>query len=139
MIDTFVASQANVFWQSFVCGFSIWLLYDVLLIIRMTWKHGNALLVVENTIFWLVSARRIFETFYRYNYGDLRAYAFFGVLLGICIHNYALTKPILWLYGKILGFYKKKVCPKIKIMSKNAKNMLKQVKKSIMMTIRSML
>lgn len=136
---SFITDQANVFWQSFLCGFSIWLLYDVFLILRTTWKHGTIMLIVENMIFWLIAAKEIFETFYLYNYGNLRAYAFIGVFLGIWIHNYVLTKPFLWIYRKICGFFKVKVYPKVKKMSKNAKNMLKQVKKSIMINFRSML
>ncbi len=136
---SFITEQVTVFLQSFSCGFLIWLVYDIFLIFRMTWKHRGFFVVLENILFWLVAASAIFDTFYEYNYGNLRAYAFIGVFLGIFLHNFIITKSILWTYGIFLSWFRRKICPIVKILSKKMKNMLKQVKKSIIVSIRSMI
>lgn len=93
-----IYEQFRVFLHSLLCGFLIWCLYDVILLLRKTWRHGTALMAAEDILFWLVSACIIFSMLYTYNFGSLRGYAFLGVFLGILLHGLCVTKPLVTIY-----------------------------------------
>lgn len=116
-----VYEQFQVFLHSFLCGFLLWFLYDALLILRRTWRHGAVLMAVGDLLFWLIAAGMIFSMLYTYNYGRVRGYAVFGVFVGILLHGSCVTRPFLHIYGFILDHVRKSIQTIIKNMSKKRK------------------
>lgn len=116
-----IYEQFRVFLHSLLCGFLIWCMYDVLLLLRKTWRHGTIIMAVEDIVFWLVSACIIFSMLYTYNFGSLRGYAFLGVFLGILLHGICVTAPLIRLYELILKQVKKMLQKLTKMLSKKQK------------------
>lgn len=116
-----IYEHTNIFLHSLLCGFCIWFPYDVLLMLRRTVKHNAVWMGVEDMLFWTLSACSIFSMLYTYNYGSLRGYVFLGVLLGILLHGFCVTKPLLSLYGLLLE--------KIKIILQNSMKLVSKMQK----------
>ncbi|MDE5966803.1 MAG: spore cortex biosynthesis protein YabQ [Lachnospiraceae bacterium] len=116
-----IYEHTNVFLHSLLCGFCIWFLYDVLLMLRKTVKHNAIWMGMEDILFWILSACSIFSMLYTYNYGSLRGYVFLGVLLGILLHGFCVTKPLLSLYVLLLE--------KMKIILQNSMKLLSKMQK----------
>ncbi len=116
-----IYEHTNVFLHSLLCGFGIWFLYDGLLMLRKTVKHGALLLGIEDMLFWLIAAVMIFSMLYSYNYGSLRGYVFLGIIIGIIVHVFCVTKPLLALYCAGLDKLKRILRKMIKNMSKMQK------------------
>lgn len=116
-----IYEQFRVFLHSLLCGFLIWCMYDALLVLRKTWHHGTILMAVEDIIFWLVSACVIFSMLYTYNFGSLRGYAFLGIFLGILLHAFCVTGPLIKIYCLILEKIKEILQKFRKMLSKKRK------------------
>lgn len=116
-----IYEQAQVFLHSLLCGFGIWFLYDLLLMLRKVFRHGAVLIGVEDILFWLIAAVIIFSMLYSYNYGSLRGYVFLGILLGVLLHVFCVTKPLLGLFGLFLEKMKQIIHNSMNFLSKKQK------------------
>lgn len=94
MADVLVR-EIDLFLLSIIWGMMITLIYDVFRIFRILIKHKNWVINMEDFLFWMIAAVMIFYMLYHYNLGILRAYAFWGMLLGMIIYSYTISKRCL--------------------------------------------
>jgi spore cortex biosynthesis protein YabQ len=90
-----INTQAYVFLCSVAAGMVIALVYDILRIIRRTVKTGSLLTGVQDLIYWLIAALIMFLSAYYSNSGQLRAYLFVGMFIGVVLYALLLSKSIM--------------------------------------------
>ena len=81
-MDTGVAFEIRVFFLCGLCGVACSVVYDLFRIARRCLKTGAAATFVLDLLFWLSSAYLTFSMVFYANYGRVRWYEFFGLLLG---------------------------------------------------------
>lgn len=81
------------------------LLYDGLRLLRLLFHHWSWLVDVEDLLYWLLTAWLVFRTLFYFNQGALRAYAFFGLLLGVIFYALTMSRWVMWGVEKILPFW----------------------------------
>ncbi len=105
-----VAREALVFLSSAAAGAGMFLLYDLFRVIRLKSGAGQALIHVQDGVFWLLSLGLMFFVVFSVNNGTLRFYEILGAFLGAVFYGFSLSGGVLKILGVILdvfsGFFK---------------------------------
>lgn len=126
---------------SVLVGMGLFLLYDIFRIFRRIMPHGAIWIGVEDFCYWLLCTAAVFLMLYQENDGMIRGFAIGGVIFGMILYffllsrfvvkiNVCILKKILGIAGKITGFVTK---PFRKIGRKIISFLCKQLKKWIKM------
>lgn len=102
-----IHEEITLFGICMVLGASLAFVYDVVRILRMLIPHKDIVVDIEDLVFWVFTAWKVFSTLVVYNHGTLRAYAFLGMFLGVVIYAMTLSKLIIFIVGKIVPYWKK--------------------------------
>ena len=86
MSETIIRDNYFLFY-SLVMGISVTVLYDLLRIFRRVVKHGDALISLEDLIYWVVVAISVFYMMHEENNGTMRWFAILGALTGMFIYK----------------------------------------------------
>lgn len=93
-----------------VYGFGTAIGYQVLLYIRVIWRHTVPFLDAEDILFFAAAGIGFFLIAYRMNDGILRWYAFAGCFVGVVLHEKTLgrmsKRARKWLLQKLRKTYK---------------------------------
>ena len=124
------------FFVFIILGLIISFIFDIFRILRKKFKTNNFITYIEDILFWLISGFLIITAIFKFNDGELRAYLFIGILLGIVIYIMLFTKLVNSILLKILTPVKilldfftslfKKICVFITNSLKNCKNKSKK-------------
>ena len=124
------------FFVFIILGIIISFIFDIFRILRKKFKTNNFITYMEDILFWLISGFLIITGIFKFNDGELRAYLFIGILLGIVIYIMLFTKLVNNILLKmltpvkiILDFFTslfKKICVFITNCLKNCKNKSKK-------------
>lgn len=68
-------------------GIFITFVYDILRIFRRVIPHGNRMISLEDMIFWMYCATRVFLLMYHESNGTLRWFAVLGALVGMLLYK----------------------------------------------------
>lgn len=90
-----------------VLGIVISFIFDIFRILRKSFKTNNFFTYIEDISFWLISGYLIISAIFKFNDGELRAYLFTGILIGIAIYIILFTKFVNNIFLKILTPIKK--------------------------------
>ncbi|WP_343207963.1 spore cortex biosynthesis protein YabQ [Anaerolentibacter hominis] len=85
--------QFRFFLVSGIWGIILSVAYDLLRIFRHLIHHSNFLTGVEDLLFWIVSGCLVFRMIYLENNGEIRAFAFIGLLIGALCY-FSVTKGL---------------------------------------------
>lgn len=91
-MDTGVAFEIRVFFLCGLCGVACSVVYDLFRIARRCLKTGAAATFVLDLLFWLSSAYLTFSMVFYANYGRVRWYEFFGLLLGGFVYFMSISR-----------------------------------------------
>ena len=69
--------------------------------------HKDVVVDIEDLAFWIFTAWIVFRTLVVYNRGALRAYAFFGMFLGVVIYSFTLSRLLLFVMRKLTPYWNK--------------------------------
>lgn len=86
MSETIIRDNYFLFY-SLVMGISVTVLYDLLRIFRRVVKHGDALISLEDLLYWVVVAISVFYMMHEENNGTMRWFAILGALTGMFIYK----------------------------------------------------
>lgn len=124
------------FFVFIILGLIISFIFDIFRILRKKFKTNNFITYIEDILFWLISGFLIITAIFKFNDGELRAYLFIGILLGMVIYIMLFTKLVNSILLKILTPVKilldfftslfKKICVFITNCLKNCKNKSKK-------------
>lgn len=98
---------------SLILGVSVTILYDVLRIFRRVIKHKDALVSIEDFMYWVIVAISVFYVMHTENNGTLRWFAILGAGIGMGIYKKLLSTLFVNISSKGLGIVLKyigKVC-----------------------------
>lgn len=102
-----IAQEAYVFLASVLAGLCICVIYDLLRVIRSFAKPSAAITDIEDILFWGISAIVMFFVVFYTNFGNVRWYEFFGVLLGSVLYFFTLSKLVYCILRKAIVFFLK--------------------------------
>ena len=83
-------------------GAVIGILFDLFRILRKSFKTPDIITYIEDILFWVISGFLIISAIFKFNDGELRAYLFIGIFLGIIIYIMLFTKLVNNIFLKIL-------------------------------------
>lgn len=89
---------------SLLLGISVTVLYDLLRIFRRVVKHGNALVSMEDLLYWIVVAISVFYMMHKENNGTMRWFAILGAAVGMLLYKKLLSRLIVDTAAKALCF-----------------------------------
>lgn len=132
MWEITVKSQIFTFFYALILGVVLSVFFDFFRIIRISYKHNNIFVFIEDIVFFLISTFLTFMFLMSRCNGEFRTYVISAILIGFFIYRISLSKIILptsviitkffiKLFGKIFLLFKKSVSLTVK----NTKKLLK--------------
>ncbi len=120
-----MASENEFMLYALFMGVFITFIYDILRILRRVIPHGSFLVSLEDCLFWIYCAIKVFLLMYHESNGTLRWFAIFGALSGMFVYKklvspflvkYAslILQKLLRILGRICGFISRPVVRLIK-------------------------
>jgi spore cortex biosynthesis protein YabQ len=102
-----MASENEFLFHALLTGIYITFLYDILRVLRRVFPHGNFLVSVEDIVFWIYCAAKVFLLMYHESNGTLRWFAIFGAISGMLLYL-KLVSPffvryVAFILKKLLG------------------------------------
>lgn len=85
---------------SLILGVCVTILYDILRIFRRVIKHKDALVSIEDLLYWIVVAISVFYVMHTESNGTLRWFAILGAAIGMGIYKKTLSTPFVNLTSK---------------------------------------
>jgi len=76
---------------SLILGIGVTILYDLLRIFRRVVKHKDALVSIEDLIYWIIVAISVFYMMHTENNGTLRWFAVLGAAVGMILYKKILS------------------------------------------------
>lgn len=103
-----MASEKEFLIQAFLTGIYITFVYDILRIFRRVVPHGDLTVSLEDIVFWVYCADRVFLLMYYESNGTLRWFAVLGAIAGMYLYRKLvgqfLVKYVSLILRKILDF-----------------------------------
>ena len=87
-------------------GITIGILFDIFRIIRKSFKTFDIITYIEDFLFWCIAGFILLCSIFIFNDGELRAYLFIGIILGIIFYFLTFSKYIVKILVTILTFIK---------------------------------
>lgn len=98
------AEDLSSFYATIYGGLIIGLLFDINRSLRSNFKLLKCFSIVFNIIFWILATSIIFITVNAIESFDLRYYHFVALLIGFLLYYNTISKFVLKLLNKIIGF-----------------------------------
>ena len=132
MWEITVKAQILTFFYAVTLGIILSVLFDFFRTIRISYKHNNIFVFIEDIVFFLISTFLTFMFLMARCNGEFRTYVISAILIGFFIYRITLSKIVLptsviitkffiRLFGKIFLLFRKS----ISITVKNTKKLLK--------------
>ncbi|MGN1271510.1 MAG: spore cortex biosynthesis protein YabQ [Clostridia bacterium] len=85
-------NQAYIFLIFIFNGLIIGILFDIFRIMRKSFKTSDFITNLQDILFWFFTGLILLYSIFKFNNGELRAYIFFGVLLGVALYILLFSK-----------------------------------------------
>lgn len=100
-------SQGYLFLIFILVGIIIGILFDIFRILRRTFKTSDFVTYIQDILFWLLSGIILIYSIFIFNNGELRAYIFLSIFIGIITYMLTISKYFIKLNVTILTGIKK--------------------------------
>lgn len=128
-MNEFILSEVNFFLASFLWGAVMFLVYDLLVILRKVIPHAKFMVAIEDIGFWVTAGILIFRMMYHLNDGVIRYYAVISTILGMKIYQWTLGKLVLKVGTKVGLFIRKQVIRFFKLIARPIRFLGKQIRR----------
>lgn len=108
-----------------ISGIAIGIFFDIFRILRKSFKTPDIITYIEDIIFWIFSGLFFLFVLFKFNNGEIRAYIFLGLLFGVLIYIFTISKYFIKISVTIINFTKKLLLYPIKIILNILKIVLK--------------
>ena len=81
-----MSGQAWIFLACVALGFAVGFKYDLVRVFRRVVRHRNFAVQIEDGLFWVMAALAVFYFLLRQNFGEVRAFAVAGVIIGMGLY-----------------------------------------------------
>lgn len=102
-----VANEVYIFFVMVLLGAACVFLFDLFRIMRKLIKMSTAWVAVTDFVFWIIFSVVIVGGILYFNNGSLRWYEFIGMVLGVIIYLGILSRPIMFVFIKIIDLFAK--------------------------------
>lgn len=133
-----IYDEVELFTVCLLLGMALALLYDVVRVLRLLFRHWDWLVDLEDLLYWIFTGWSVFQTLFYFNRGALRGYAFLGLFLGVLLYTLTISRLFLFLIGKLLpywnkgkGIFAKPFIGIYNFIRKTLKNMVSDVKMAV--------
>lgn len=99
-------NQIYCFFIFIVVGVIISILFDIFRILRKVFKTPDIITYIEDIIFGVLAGIIIIYSIFVFNNGEIRSYLFLGIIIGILVYLFTLSKIFVKFGNKILTFLK---------------------------------
>ena len=114
-----------------IVGVVICILFDFFRILRKSFKTPDIITYIEDIVFGVLAGIIIIFSIFKFNNGEIRSYLFIGILIGMLIYLFTISKIFINYGSKILTFLKKILLFPIKKTLLFSKSILKFIKNKI--------
>ena len=128
-----VLNQASLFLVFVINGVIIGLVFDIFRILRKSFKTSDAITIIEDILFWIITGIIILYSIFVFNNGEIRFFMFIGIFLGTMLYMLLISRyvikvsvGIISVIKKIVGFIFKILIFPIQAIYKIIKNILKK-------------
>ena len=97
-------------------GLAIGILFDIFRILRRSFKTKDFITYIEDILFWIFTGIILLYSIFTFNNGELRAFVFIGVLLGIILYILTLSKYLIKICVYTVNIIKKIIIFPIKLL-----------------------
>ncbi len=102
-----LSAQMYIFIKSIALGFIIGLIYNLFMLLRISFIRNFIAVFLQDIIFFISSSIITFLFVFETNYGQLRFYIFAGELIGFCLYYFFPAKIVNLLWLKADTFIKR--------------------------------
>lgn len=89
-------------------GIGLGVIFDGYRVVSNELRFPRWTLPVLDMVYWLAASLLVFRVLYASNYGEVRAYVFLGLLIGVLGYYWLLSKPVIgivkWLIEAVRAF-----------------------------------
>ena len=111
-----MAAENEFLFYAFLTGIYITFVYDILRIFRRVFPQGEVLVSLEDMVFWIYCASKVFLLMYYESNGTLRWFAVLGAIAGMFLYGKLVSpffvkyvslglQKLLGLFGKAIVFF----------------------------------
>ena len=100
-------NQLYIFLCFFLTGIVIGVLFDIFRILRRSFKTWDIITYIQDFIFWILTGVILLYSIFTFNNGELRAFVFAGILLGVTMYILLISKFFIKVAVKIIFIIKK--------------------------------
>ena len=122
-------SQGYLFLIFILIGILIGVLFDIFRILRKTFKTSDLITYIQDILFWLITGIILIYSILILNNGELRAYIFLSLFIGITTYILTISKHFVNLNVTILTLLKNIITFILKTISYPFKCLFKIIKK----------
>ena len=90
-----MSNQAYVFFIFILNGLIIGILFDIFRILRKSFKTSDFRTNLQDILFWIITGLILLFSIFKFNNGELRAYIFLGVFLGVSMYMLLFSKTFI--------------------------------------------
>ena len=108
-VSAAISEQAASLGVSILIGGALFLLYDIFRIFRRVVPHGNFWIGVEDFFYWLCCTAVVFVMLYRENDGMVRGFSIGGIMIGMLLYYFLLSRFVIRINVMVFGTVFKKI------------------------------
>ena len=90
-----MSNQAYVFLIFILNGLIIGIFFDIFRILRKSFKTSDFRTNLQDILFWIITGSILLFSIFKFNNGELRAYIFLGVFLGVAMYMLLFSKTFI--------------------------------------------
>lgn len=114
-----------------ISGIIIGLFFDIFRIFRRSFKTSDLVTYLQDTIFWICTGIFILFILFEFNNGQIRSYTIIGLVVGIIVYMFTISKYFIKINVKIITFFKNVISKILFIVLFPVRFLLKILKKTI--------
>lgn len=108
-----------------ISGIAIGIFFDIFRILRKSFKTPDVVTYIEDTIFWIFSGLFFLFILFKFNNGEIRSYVILGLIFGITIYIFTISKYFIKMSVSIICFIKKIILYPLQLLWKFVKKLIK--------------
>lgn len=106
-MDSTVAMQLYSLLIFTISGIAIGIFFDIFRILRKSFKTPDVITYIEDAIFWIFSGLFFLFVLFKFNNGEIRSYVIIGLIVGIILYSFTISKYFIKISVFIINLVKK--------------------------------
>ncbi len=117
-MDNIILSQLYSLLIFTITGIIIGVFFDIFRILRRSFKTPDIITYIEDILFWILTGIFFIIILFKFNNGEIRSYVLLGLISGIVMYMFIISKYFIKISVNIIKIIKKILSYPIKIICK---------------------